>query len=519
MYDKIKQEQYHKIIAGLAKLSRADAVAHLRNLCRHDLYFLIRYVLKRTDFDHPWLFDRCREVQASPNGHLDLWARDHRKSTIITFGKTIQDILSSHGDNPLPGWWGDRELTAVIFSFNRPTAKKFLDQIKTELENNAQLKEWFPDILYQDPQKESPKWSLDEGLLVKRKGNPKEKTIEAYGIIDSMPTGGHWMLRIYDDVITEKVARNPDVIKKSIEQWELSLNLGTSGPGQTPGQERYIGTRYTYNDAYRIILERNAAQPRIYPATDNGKEDGNSIFLTQTELADKRRKMGPYTFGAQMLQNPVASDNHTFLRDWLRFADTDGTNMNLYLIVDPAGAKKKDSDYTAIKVIGLGADGNKYLIDAVRDRLNLAERTRELFRLHRKYRPGKVYYERYGKDSDIEHIKLEQTRNNYRFEIIELGGNKLSKEDRIKRLQPDFEAGQFYLPNTLLRSQDGKLVDLVEQFINEEYSLFPMANIHDDMLDAMSRIYDCELIWPKQEIEDKPTRYNARGNVSWMGRL
>lgn len=492
--------------------------AHCRNLARIDLYFLIRYVFKRSDFDNQWLFDRCREVQDAPNGYLDLWARDHRKSTIITYAKTIQDILASHGDDPINGWWGDRELTVVIFSYNRPSSKRFLDQIKTELESNELLKEWFPDILYQDPQKQSPKWSLDEGLLVKRKSNPKEKTLEAYGIIDSMPTGGHWMLRIYDDVITEKVARSPDIIQKSIEQWELSLSLGTSGPGQVPGQARYIGTRYSYNDAYKVIIDRQAAIPRIYPATDDGTEYGSPVFLTVEELAQKRREMGPYTFNSQMLQNPNADDKQGFQRKWLKFADTDGTGMNKYLIVDPAGAKKKGSDYTAMVVMGLGTDGNIYLIDLIRDRMNLAERTRELFRLHRKYRPLVTAYEKYGKDSDIEHIEIEQGRVNYRFSIEEVKG-QLAKEDRIKRLVPDCEAGRFYIPYTLHRPQDGKLIDVVEQFMNEEYDPFPLGT-HDDILDAISRIYDLDLVWPTTiEAAEPKDRYRSSGSGSWMASI
>ena len=47
---------------------------------------------------------------------------------------------------------------------------------------------------------------------------------------------------------------------------------------------------------------------------------------------------------------------------------TDG--LSRYILVDPASEKKKDNDYTAMVVIGLGADDNYYILDIVRDRLN-----------------------------------------------------------------------------------------------------------------------------------------------------
>ena len=91
--------------------------------------------LNRLDIKHQWLLERCKEVEANPNGHLDLWARDHRKSSIITYAKSIQDILASHGDNPLPVWNGV-EVSIGIFSVTRPLAKQFLAQIKREFETN-----------------------------------------------------------------------------------------------------------------------------------------------------------------------------------------------------------------------------------------------------------------------------------------------------------------------------------------------------------------------------------------------
>ncbi|MEE8223742.1 MAG: hypothetical protein V3S59_05505, partial [Alphaproteobacteria bacterium] len=188
-----------------------------RQLARGDLFYLLVKTLGRVDVDRDWLFARCEEVQASPDGHLDLWAREHYKSTIITFGLTIQDILN------------DPEITAGIFSHTRPIAKGFLRQIKREFEWNTDLKSLFPDILYQEPNERSPKWSEDDGLIVRRRRNPKEATVEAWGLVDRQPTGKHFSLMVYDDVVTRESVTTPDMIRKVTDAWGLSRNLTVEG--------------------------------------------------------------------------------------------------------------------------------------------------------------------------------------------------------------------------------------------------------------------------------------------------
>jgi predicted phage terminase large subunit-like protein len=459
---------------------------------------LLRYPLGRPDIENQWLFERCREVQERPNGYLDLWAREHYKSTIITYGKTIQDILASHGDEPLDEWMG-REVTVAIFSHTRPIAKGFLRQIMREFETNKYLVDLFPDILWKEPKRSAPKWSEDDGIVVKRKSNPKESTVEAWGIVDGQPTSKHFMIRNYDDVVTKESVRSPEMMAKTLESWELSLNLGTRG-----GIERYIGTRYHFNDTYKDIIKRKGGIPRLYPATENGKVDGEPVLLTQKELNDKRQKQGPYTFGCQMLQDPTADTVQGFVPDWIKFygkskQDMKSTNMNIYILVDPANEKKKKSDYTSMWVLGAGADGNDYILDGIRDRLSLTERTRTLFELHRQWKQPNskipVGYEKYGKDADIEHIREKMEDENYRFDIVALGGS-MAKNDRIRRTIPDFENGKIWFPKTLnYVTYEGVTIDLVQVFIDEEYIPFPVGE-HDDMLDALSRKKDMSIVYP-----------------------
>ena len=189
--------QYPQLLASLEACTEAERTAHLRLLCQRDLYFLLRYGCGRKDLEHPWTFERCREVQTSPNGHLDLWAREHGKSSLITFGLTLLNILN------------DPEITVGIFSHTRPIAKAFLQQIRVEVEKNEQLKRWFPDIIWSDPAKQSPRWSLDDGLVFRRKGNTREPTLYASGLVDGMPTGFHFRLRVYDDVVTAASVTTP----------------------------------------------------------------------------------------------------------------------------------------------------------------------------------------------------------------------------------------------------------------------------------------------------------------------
>src|SRR4030065_2010988 len=125
--------------------------SELRELCKTDLFFLLYFVLGVKTINHPWIVDRIREVESLHDRTLDLWSREHFKSTILTYGLVIQELLN------------DPESRIAIFSHTRGIAKAFLRRIKLTFESNDLLKTLFPVILYSDPKNQSPKWSEDDG--------------------------------------------------------------------------------------------------------------------------------------------------------------------------------------------------------------------------------------------------------------------------------------------------------------------------------------------------------------------
>lgn len=479
-------------------------------LGRVDRFFLLVILLNRPDAFNQWLYERCREVETDPDGYLDLWAREHYKSTVITFAGVIQEIIR------------DPEVTVGIFSFNKPTARKFLRQIKYELESNGKLKCLYSEILWADPKKEASRWSEDAGIVVKRRGNPKEATVEGHGLVDGQPTGAHFLLRVYDDVVTLDSVTSPEMVNKTTEAWSLSDNLGARG-GDGLARAWHVGTRYSFGDSYHTMMEMGAVKPRIYPATHDGTRDGTPVFLPSHVWEDKKKKQTISVLAAQMLQNPASGSNAIFDKAWLRFQDVRPATLNIYILCDPASSKKKGSDRTAIPVIGVDAAGNRWLVDGFHHRMGLSERWQRIRDLRKYWRnmPGvqqvKVGYERYGSTSDLEYFEEMMERERDSFDIHELAWPREgpgSKTDRVQRLEPYFRNGRFFLPAVVKeetkaqrnvrekgqafrvyspvqrKDEEGRLYSLNKNFL-EEYLVFPFG-VHDDLIDAMSRIEDID---------------------------
>ena len=528
----------------------------------NDRFYLASITCHRHDMWNAWIFDRCREVEADPDDHLDLWARGHYKSTIGSFAGVIQEILI------------DPEITIAIMSSTNKVAQPFLVQIQQEFENNEDLKRIHSDVLWQEPRKEAPVWARDKGIIVKRKGNPKECTVEAFGVIDGMRTGKHYDFLDFDDLVDESMVDNPDIVKKVTQRWELAGNLGRH---TKKTRKQHWGTRYSYADSYGVILERAILKERRYPATEDGTLNGKPVLMAPDEWA-KVKQAQRSTVNAQMLLNPLAGNESTFTTTTFKHYDVIPAVMNVYIMIDPSKGKSKRSDRTAIAVIGIDIAGNKFLLDGYCHRMKLSRRYELISQLNKKWSdyPGvemvRIGYEQYGMQVDLEVIQEYQDREKDYYPIEELNTTRdgtHTKNDRISRLEPDLNRGIFYLPAVIYhpefggglgnqalwdiwleedsklledagakdnpaigsivyrpmqgltkaqrtcdatmqkyrivtalkrRNEDGEMYDLTRVFI-EEARLHPFAP-HDDLIDAVSRVFDME---PK-----KPTPFESQ---------
>ena len=444
----------------------------VRQMVLEDLFFLTYFVLGIKTVNHPWVVARIYECQDLHSDTLDLWAREHYKSTINTYALPIWQVFR----NP--------EERIAIISHTRSIAKKFLQRIKVTLETNAMLMQAFPDVLYAAPEKEAQRWALDAGLVCKRQGTYLEATFEAWGIIDGMPAGAHFTGRIYDDLVVETSVSTSDQIAKTKYAYELSHNIGAAG-----GWFRMIGTIYHYADLYMDIIKDGSLRVRLYPCRD---KEGRGVLYDEAYLSNKRKHMGAYTWACQMMLNPITNDNQVFRVEWLRWFRELAHRVNVYIIVDPASKKKLNSDFTTIWVIGVDSSQRRYVLDCVHDKLSLRERWERVRDLSAKWNPLAVGYEEYGLQADIEYIQEKQETEGVYFPIIALGGIQ-SKEDRIKRLVPYMEEGKFIFPRAIWATMyNGDKVDLIQEFIKTEILTFPFSK-HDDMLDCLARILDEKL--------------------------
>lgn len=406
---------------------------------------------------------------------------------------------SSYGSVAFPAWYLGRNPKNCIIaaSHTGELAERFGRKVRNTIQSQIH-KSIFPASGVASDSAAAGRWETTE------KGE-----YFAAGVGGSI-TGRRADLCLIDDPVKSREEADSATIRQKQWDWwrdDLSTRL-KPGAGVV-----IIMTRWHEDDlAGRLIDDLKSSRKRVkiisipMEAQEDdplGREVGEPLWPEWfTPIMIEEAKREPRTWSALYQQAPRPIGGGEFKREWLNHWIKQPASGNKIIIVDPSSGKSKTrGDFTSMWVIGRGQDENLYVLDGLRDRLNLTERCEELFKLVRKWKPAGVGYEQYGLQADIEFIKMQQEAQQYRFKIIELGGG-IKKEDRIRRLIPLFQGAEIWLPQSLIKvGSDGHNYDVIEMFI-QEYLSFPVG-AHDDALDNLARIVDKEmarlLVAPNQQ--------------------
>lgn len=417
--------------------------------------------------------------------HIEL-PRGHLKSHIITKGWTIQQIIK----NP--------NVRVLIVNATEDNAVKFMRSIERYIGRGSLLEKLFGRF-------ESAVWNQNELIVAGRTVILDAPTLMAAGLQKTL-TSQHYDVIIADDLVEPDNSRTKEQREK-VHDFYLSL-FDLLEPN---GKLVVIGTRYHQDDLYARILEENSQHQNwsIFIRACY-KPDGSILFpekFSQAQLDDIKKKSF-YHFSTQYLNNPIDPENADFKSNQIKYYD--GTTQNpgsLYLTIDPAIALSRDADYSAFIVAGMFSDRRIRVVDAVHKRLIPSELVEQIFTLVRKWRLHRVGIETFAFQKTLKYdIQRKQRETGLFFSIDELGKSNrggrgeqvLSKEARIRRLQPYFEQG--------LVEIRADMSDLKDELLG-----FPRGR-HDDLIDALS--YQLDYLVPSLE-KSKQNTDPVHGSVDW----
>jgi hypothetical protein len=461
----------------------------LRSLLVNDLWFLVRFGLDAPWANHPFVVNMAQVVQRGPQSDtLDIWARYHWKSTLITIGETLQ----YHLRHP--------EECSCILCYNRPVAKKPLRAIKETCEQSDLLKWCFPEILWDKPETQAPKWSEDDGLVFKRKSHARPtSTIEAWGLTEGMPTGSHYERLVFDDLETLDIKDSPDMLNKVYERFMMAR--GNLGMGRDSDKRRIIGTYYSHFGPNVKIrdLRNTLGEPmyclRLIPATDDGTKDGKPVYMEPKTF--EMEKANPF-FNSQQLCDPTPITDLRLDKSYLHPVNKRLIPHNIikFMIIDQAGGdetQKQSTDMWSFGVIGVeplidqAGQPNIYLLDLEADKMSHSEGINGVVTMY--LRNGIIEQlgcEKVGLSTTEIHIANALRVRGRRLSLE--GGNLVllkpggrSKNSRIEsNLQWPLNNGKIFYSDDI--------DDLYISKLKEEMDKFPFY--HVDILDMLAYGYD-----------------------------
>ena len=449
-------------------MSKQATAEDLKEQCQQSLWFLCTQFLKYPDWDlvHD---DLERFLRRPARKKALLMPRGHLKTTFTTISYPIKAIIQ----NP--------NIRILIANQVWDISRSFLREIKQQLES-SQLKYIFGEFV-------SAKWNEDE-IIVRQRTKPlKEPTIKTAGI-ETEQTGGHYDLIILDDLTGLNNSQTPEMREKTKRFRRSMINLL-----DPKGMLIEIGTRWHLDDTFSVILEK---EMRYYDVMIRRIiEHGRLIFPKHfAKKFDETRKdwtnvpdpfcmdyvehlktsMPIDEFSAQYMNEPMSTESQLFKPEMFKYWNQRPEGLYVGMAVDLAISEKATADETAIVVLGMDHEYKLYVLDYLKGRWKPGDIVGNIFSMRDKWKPNVVGMETNGFQRTLKlSCEDEMRRKKTYFPIEEIKtGPQLSKESRIKSLEPFYRNGTVYHASWM-KGKD----------IETELQTFPKGR-HDDVIDAMA---------------------------------
>ncbi|ELY6087828.1 phage terminase large subunit [Cronobacter sakazakii] len=233
-----------------------------------------------------------------------------------------------------------------------------------------------------------------------------------------------------------------------------------------------------------------------------------------------------YTFLSQYQQNPMALTGGIIETDWFKTYTTLPKLTHRAVYVDTNSGKVEDwLDYTAFTLVGMGVDGNLYIIDVVRGRWDpedLLKKAEEVWEKWRMQGTMRVMPMRHmaieEKQAGQGLITTLKKRNSIPVKEIPRGAGQ-NKLVRCLNVIPQIKTGKVYVPATHdangavvlhTRYEDGSIAGTTSWVITAmtECAAFSADDSHDndDILDTWMDAIDDNLISGRQPMVIDPSQ-------------
>lgn len=384
----------------------------------------------------------------------------------------------------------------LIVSRSRGHAVNLLTAIKNTLEYGEEFKtlfgyhgrmtarKWAEDFVY-----------TEYGDVFMAKG--MQQMVRGLNIEGLRPDYG-----VLDDGEDEENTKTNERMEANL-QWFLSafINVGGEKPCKfinigTPQHQRAIV--YALEDMsdwrthhYSAIIEKDGVETSLWP-------EMRSIKWLRRKRASLEGAGRGSVFQREYMCRVVGDEDQLFRQEDIKYFKgtfsrdmkgkgflviNDGSEggralpVNVFMGVDPASSVKKNADYSAIVVIAVDKEGNRYVLDIMRKRLRPMDVARNIIAMYKKFKPEK---------SQIETVGYQSMLADYITRAAEIfipglsiaNNPRRGKTERLEGLQPLFFEKKVFL----LKNDDELFNKTMEAFVSE-LLLFPRSK-HDDILDG-----------------------------------